>query len=543
MAAAQARARSEGAYACAIWCRRMEFPHKIGSGIVWDKSGFRGRPDAACDRSTTRRCAPSKPKRAPPEDCSVSGSRATPSSPASARASRSRPACRSTPAPRRRPSASIRPAPSRQLRHRVARPGPGDDAGAGDRRASRLPRRGRADAAGRQRRGAGVRAPMRAAAPFWPAAPRRLASESLREKLLNAASHLLEAAPADLSPRAARRGRRHRPHGDFREVARAVYSDMARLPPEAREELAATRPTIRCSAPPLGDAHRGGRDRSRDVPGAARPLRRRGGLRPRHQPADRRRAGAWRRRAGIGAALYEEIVYDDDGQLHTASLVDYLVPSACEIPAIDVVHLETLSPTTLGGFRGMGEGGTIGAPAAVANAIATRWRRSASNQRASRHARTPVPPDHGTPAERLTDGCWIERQGCAGDRRGSRRRTRDRRIVRARRRERRDQLSGVRERPRCTRRRDHGGRREGEAYQADVADFAAVTAMIAAVSKEFGRLDILINNAGLALRQRFVETRPEDWRRQIDACLYGAIHCCHAAAPHSRRRRTAASSR
>jgi carbon-monoxide dehydrogenase large subunit len=73
---------------------------------------------------------------------------------------------------------------------------------------------------------------------------------------------------------------------------------------------------------------------------------------------------------GIGAALYEEIAYDAEGQLHTASLVDYLVPSACEIPALEVVHLETESPTTLGGFRGMGEGGTIGAPAAVANAIA-----------------------------------------------------------------------------------------------------------------------------------------------------------------------------
>ena len=73
---------------------------------------------------------------------------------------------------------------------------------------------------------------------------------------------------------------------------------------------------------------------------------------------------------------------------------------------------------------------------------------------------------------------------------------------------------------------------KARAYQADVADFAAVTAMIGAVVKDFGGLNILINNAGLALRQRFVETKPEDWRRQIDACLYGAIHCCHAAAPH-----------
>jgi len=73
---------------------------------------------------------------------------------------------------------------------------------------------------------------------------------------------------------------------------------------------------------------------------------------------------------------------------------------------------------------------------------------------------------------------------------------------------------------------------KAKAYQADVADFAAVQAMVAAIVNDFGGLNILINNAGLALRRRFVETTPEDWRRQIDTCLYGAIHCCHAAAPH-----------
>jgi 3-oxoacyl-[acyl-carrier protein] reductase len=70
------------------------------------------------------------------------------------------------------------------------------------------------------------------------------------------------------------------------------------------------------------------------------------------------------------------------------------------------------------------------------------------------------------------------------------------------------------------------------AYKADVADFAGVKTMVEAIVKDFGGLNILINNAGLALRQRFMETKPEDWHRQIDACLYGAIHCCHAAAPH-----------
>ena len=72
---------------------------------------------------------------------------------------------------------------------------------------------------------------------------------------------------------------------------------------------------------------------------------------------------------GIGAALFEELVYDEEGQLLTASLVDYVIPSAPEVPDMDVLHIESESAVA-GGFRGMGEGGTIGAPAAIANAIA-----------------------------------------------------------------------------------------------------------------------------------------------------------------------------
>jgi carbon-monoxide dehydrogenase large subunit len=72
---------------------------------------------------------------------------------------------------------------------------------------------------------------------------------------------------------------------------------------------------------------------------------------------------------GIGAALLEEVVYDEGGQILSASLVDYVVPTAPEVPDIRMVHVECGTPATLGGFRGMGEGGTIGAPAAVANAV------------------------------------------------------------------------------------------------------------------------------------------------------------------------------
>ena len=73
---------------------------------------------------------------------------------------------------------------------------------------------------------------------------------------------------------------------------------------------------------------------------------------------------------------------------------------------------------------------------------------------------------------------------------------------------------------------------KAKAYKADVADFAGVKAMVDGVVNDFGGLNILINNAGLAIRRRILETKPEDWHRQIDACLYGAIHCCYAAAPH-----------
>lgn len=71
----------------------------------------------------------------------------------------------------------------------------------------------------------------------------------------------------------------------------------------------------------------------------------------------------------------------------------------------------------------------------------------------------------------------------------------------------------------------------GMAYQADVADRDAVAQMVAQVVREFGRLDILVNNAGYVSRKFFLETGPEEWRRQIDVGLYGVIYCCHAAAP------------
>jgi carbon-monoxide dehydrogenase large subunit len=73
---------------------------------------------------------------------------------------------------------------------------------------------------------------------------------------------------------------------------------------------------------------------------------------------------------GIGEALGEQLVYDEKGQLLTGTLMDYAVPTASQLPSFAIGHLETPSPVTPGGMKGMGEGGTVGAPAAIANAIA-----------------------------------------------------------------------------------------------------------------------------------------------------------------------------
>jgi carbon-monoxide dehydrogenase large subunit len=72
---------------------------------------------------------------------------------------------------------------------------------------------------------------------------------------------------------------------------------------------------------------------------------------------------------GIANALYEAVVYDDAGNPLTGSLADYLVPTMAEIPRLEIHHLATLSEASVTGAKGVGEGGTIGAPAAILNAV------------------------------------------------------------------------------------------------------------------------------------------------------------------------------
>ncbi len=73
---------------------------------------------------------------------------------------------------------------------------------------------------------------------------------------------------------------------------------------------------------------------------------------------------------GIGGSLYEALAYDAYGQLQNASLMDYLLPAATEIPRLEVQHLETPAPGSALGAKGVGEGGTLGPPGALANAVA-----------------------------------------------------------------------------------------------------------------------------------------------------------------------------
>jgi 2-furoyl-CoA dehydrogenase large subunit len=72
---------------------------------------------------------------------------------------------------------------------------------------------------------------------------------------------------------------------------------------------------------------------------------------------------------GIGAALFEEFVYDQHGEMVTQSFMDYLLPSAHEVPPVEIVHHVTPSPFTVLGQKGAGESGYLGAPAAIASAV------------------------------------------------------------------------------------------------------------------------------------------------------------------------------
>jgi aerobic carbon-monoxide dehydrogenase large subunit len=199
-----------------------------------------------------------------------------------------------------------------------------------------------------------------------------LAARLLRERVIRAASHLLEASVEDIETRDGRVfvGGTDRSR-TFREIAKAVYSEIGRLPRDAREELEVTKVYDPYFGTTTSATHIVALEIDREtyrVKLNRYVVAEDCGRMINPMIVDGQVHGAVAQ--GIGAALYEEVIYDDAGQLLTASLADYVVPTASEVPSITTIHLETESPSTVGGFRGMGEGGTIGAPAAIANALA-----------------------------------------------------------------------------------------------------------------------------------------------------------------------------
>ena len=201
-----------------------------------------------------------------------------------------------------------------------------------------------------------------------------LSARSLREQVVKAASYILEAAEADIE---IRDGVVSVAGTDssitLRDLARAFYTEMRRIPKEARESL-----ELSASAtydPFFGTTTAATHIAQVEIDPQTYAVTVRNyvvaedcGRIVNPMIVDGQVHGGVAQ--GIGAALYEEVVHDDSGQILTGSFVDYVVPSAAEIPDVAAVHLETESPSTLGGYRGMGEGGTIGAPAAIANAVA-----------------------------------------------------------------------------------------------------------------------------------------------------------------------------
>jgi aerobic carbon-monoxide dehydrogenase large subunit len=199
-----------------------------------------------------------------------------------------------------------------------------------------------------------------------------IACRALKEKMLAIAAHLLEAPATDLEARRGEISVRGTPERSlsFEQVARIAYYQVHRLPEDLEPGLESTRRYD----PPLGTFSNGAQAalvevdpetgqitilRYVIVEDCGRPIN------PR-VIAGQVHGGAAQ---GLAGALYEEVRYDENGQLLSGSFMDYLMPTAGEVPAFELDTLHTPSPITMGGFKGMGEGGAISPPAVMANAV------------------------------------------------------------------------------------------------------------------------------------------------------------------------------
>ena len=200
----------------------------------------------------------------------------------------------------------------------------------------------------------------------------RDASLAVRDKATRIAAHLLEAAPEDLEVEAGRVSVRGTPTRGvtLAEVARVALNAPLELPPDLAPGLDAT---VTYQAPPItwSNACHACTVAVDPATGAVEILRyvvsEDCGRMINPMVVEGQIAGGVAQ--GIGGVLYEHFVYDEDGNPLTTTFLDYLVPTSTEVPTIEFGHVETPSPTP-GGHKGMGEGGAIGSPPCVFNAVA-----------------------------------------------------------------------------------------------------------------------------------------------------------------------------
>jgi 2-furoyl-CoA dehydrogenase large subunit len=132
---------------------------------------------------------------------------------------------------------------------------------------------------------------------------------------------------------------------------------------------------------------------------------------------------------GLGGALYEELAYDDNGQLLTGTFMDYLVPTASEAPQIDIAHIVSPSPLTPLGSKGLGESSSMTVPAVIANAVSDAlaplgirinelpmtpsrlWQAMDRARRSQARSHNPTTVDRATADRATVDRATVDRAG------------------------------------------------------------------------------------------------------------------------------------
>ena len=197
-----------------------------------------------------------------------------------------------------------------------------------------------------------------------------LAARALAAKIRVVAGTLLEAHPDDVELTDGRAVIRGSARGlGYAELARTVHfrsGALKGLEPSLEATVRYTNSSRGPSPPaPTWPSSRWTSRRARTGP----PIRGGGRLRAHSQPGVVEGQIAGGVAQGLGGALFEHCAYDAAGQLLTATLMDYAVPTAADLPPFELHHLETSAPSIAGGFKGAGEAGTTGAPAAILNAV------------------------------------------------------------------------------------------------------------------------------------------------------------------------------